>query len=360
MRKPLPWGFVEINYLMIEEAKITFYRVSRCGYYKGFQSTPEFGGMGDTLEQFMGWAKAEGRALSDTCTYEIEDNSDCLKTYCLNLSKQPANADFLLTTWNATPINSGRVASVQGNKRVGEAGVIFDKVPNGAIPGYATYFWFIPEKKLLATVRFQHVLNGSEGMTRLLHEYMAKFTSYVVRAENPDVGVDVQVLGYAGTPEAPHEPLFPRFKTELFRKQAAVDLIIASYSSVRKIIRKNLLVSAEKNDFELWQKLLCNMGITDPHKPEHMSIKFEIPYKPTKVEMKAIVAEWTANHESKWDDVGFKMTGRDDPVWLSHSIAKSTFKIDVKRDNDEVVNSESLLSELAKIRDAAISLTVYK
>ena len=47
-----------------------------------------------------------------------------------------------------------------------------------------------------------------------------------------------------------------------------------------------------------------------------------------------MIEGWETNHDSKWDDIGFTLTGEQNPRWLSNSLARDTFKLDVKRVND--------------------------
>jgi len=69
-----------------------------------------------------------------------------------------------------------------------------------------------------------------------------------------------------------------------------------------------------------------------------------------------MVQEWEENHESKWDDIGFKLSGDNEIRWLSHSVAKSEYELDVERDNDEIVDAQSLLNALTQNRDIILGL----
>ncbi len=69
-----------------------------------------------------------------------------------------------------------------------------------------------------------------------------------------------------------------------------------------------------------------------------------------------MVEEWEENHESKWDDIGFKLSGVTEIRWLSHSIAKTEYDLDVERNNDEIVNAQSLLDSLTQNRNVILGL----
>ncbi len=176
---------------MAEETRITFYRVDRCGYYRYGQPTPEFGVMPDILTVLISWTRA--KPLGNTCPFQGGDDDDVSPVYCFDIVQDQHNGDVLLTTWNSVPSTEGNIASVDPRSQVGAPSVSLTDLPAGAIPGYATYFWMIPEHNLLATLCFSRRLNGHRGLVKLMNEFMAKCTRYVVVNEEDE---GYQVLGY--------------------------------------------------------------------------------------------------------------------------------------------------------------------
>jgi hypothetical protein len=81
--------------------------------------------------------------LDQTCTYEPSELSERIayRTFCYDLTSEEDNESFLLTTWNELPSSQGKIASVNGSAPVGDAEVSLTGIPEGNIPGYATYFW---------------------------------------------------------------------------------------------------------------------------------------------------------------------------------------------------------------------------
>ena len=340
---------------MIEQVKIQFYRISKCGYYKYGAEAPEFGGIADILDQLNTWVKGEGKALSETSTYEIHDAEDLYKTYCFDIKRNNHTGDYVLVTWNETPTNEGRVVTVNGEQPVGDAEVNFTDLPEGSIPGYATYFWFIPEINVYASIRFHHsLLIGKSNLEKYLSEYCAKFTSYVITEENDD-GADIS--GYAIEGEEPQN-LNPEFKSFLYRKPGQIEAIRNAHDLITKVIRKNKLVPQIALHRSVWQRLLEGVGLANNENEftEDVKIKYEFPFTPSIQEFNAMVEKWEDEHETKWDDIGFKLSGDPQIRWLSHSIAKSDYELDVVRDNDEIVDAQSLLNALSQMRNVILSL----
>ena len=61
-------------------------------------------------------------------------------------------------------------------------------------------------------------------------------------------------------------------------------------------------------------------------------------------------------HDSKWDDIGFTLKGEQVPRWLSNSLARDQFDLDVKRIDEEIVDATSLLEKLTEKRDLILAL----
>lgn len=340
---------------MIEQVKIQFYRITKCGYYRYGSSVPEFGTIGDILNQLQVWVSVEDKSLSETCTYELEDGEDTYKTYSFDIKKNQQTGDFVLVTWNETPTNDGRVVTVNGQQAVGNAEVSFTDLPEGSIPGYATYFWFIPERNVFAAIRFHHtLLIGKSNLERYLKEYCAKFTSYTVIEENDD---GAEIIGYSNNGEE-IQHLTADFKSFLYKKPGQAEALRNSIDSVTKVIRRNKLSPQVALHRSVWQKMLEGLRVTheESQLTADVKIKYEIPFTPSVEQFDGMVEEWEENHESKWDDIGFKLSGDSEIRWLSHSVAKAEYEIDVTRDNDEIVDAQSLLNALTENRNVILGL----
>ncbi|MAV29581.1 MAG: hypothetical protein CL866_01215 [Cycloclasticus sp.] len=340
---------------MIENVKLQFYRISKMGYYRFGQDQPEFGSTSEIFEELSGWVRRDNKALSETCTYELEDGEDEYRAFCFDLVKNRLTGDFVIVTWNETSTNEGRVVTVDGTQSVGNADVNFTDLPEGSIPGYATYFWVVPEHDVFASIRFHHsLLIGKKSFDRYIKEFVAKFTSFVVTEETED---GVEILGYSDNNDEVYH-LNADFKSYLYRKPGQIEYIKQNIDSVTKIIRKNELNPQVELHRTMWQKFLESIRVRPEENrlTDDIKIKYEIPFTPSEDEVDEIIAEWEENHESKWDDIGFKFESDPQIKWLSHSVAKDEFEIDVTRDNDEIVEAHSLLDALTESRNVYLRL----
>ena len=342
---------------MKEKAKLLFYQINRCGYYKRSKTMPEFGKIGEILKDLYTWVKKDNRPLAQTCPFEIENSDSSLRTFCFDIQEHSGTGDYLLSTWNETPNTAGMVAAVEANKPVGVAKVKFTDLPDGTVPGYATYFWFLPSKNVFATIRFHHVLNGQQPMARYLREFIAKCASYAVRLGDQESN-ETRIIAYKKPVTEEVLVLHPQFYSSVFRKSGHIEYLKKNRQKIRKVVRKNTLNFSTPEHVEFWQKLTrFAFGIRNrASQSEEIHIKQEIDLKPTEKELDEIVEHWEKEHESKWDDVGFNLQGDPNIQWLSHAFAKDVIDLDVERQNEEVIDAASLLKALMVNRDTSIAL----
>jgi len=144
----------------------------------------------------------------------------------------------------------------------------------------------------------------------------------------------------------------------LYKKPGKIEYIKQNIGSIKKIIRKNELNPQIELDRTLWQKLLGSFNVQreENNLTAGIKVKYEIPFTPSETEIENIINDWEEHHESKWDDVGFKFESDSQIKWLSHSVAKDEFEIDVTRDNDEIIKAQSLLDALTEQRNVYLRL----
>lgn len=335
-----------------ETAKITFYKVNECGFYARGETTPKFGSIQDLLLSLEDWS--QGKQLVETKTYEPNGSSEQMPCYLLNILS--SGSSWLVTIWNETPSTDGQTASAVGTSNVGNAQIVMNELPEGGIPGFATYFWFIPELNIFASIRFQHLISGQKPMQLYMESYLALFSPFVVVTE-PDENEDIFIIGYKANPEDEAADLYPKFRTCLFKKRGNRDLLLAKAHDIRKIIRKASLRLSRPEDLSHWQRLLTALDLrTATPNDEAIKVKYEVGANLSRDDLHALIEGWEQEHERQWDDYGFQFRGDNAIHWLSHSIARSEYQVEIRRENAEVVNASMLLSELERLRPEIIRL----
>ena len=342
---------------MPETVKLNLYDVDRCGYYEDLSNEREFCDLNELLTDLNQWI--EGKELQLTKTYGQEDYDNRLPTYCLDLVRDGATGDYLLTTWNQTPTDQGNYASINLSSSVGQYDLDIQEIPDGYVPGYPTYFWFLPQHSKFCTIRFNQPLNGHPNLKLYLKNYLKNYSGWVF----DDGGQEERnILGYGISEENIDPNLNPIFESRPSIKAGDRAFLINNARYIRKVMRKNRLSYQNRDNINFVNNMFNKIGIRNDRAPEvdYNDIRFEIDREFTVEEVENVYDYWVDNlreNDNHLDDIGFKFVGNYEDYWLSRIIQKQEFEIDVIRRQEEVVDAESLLSELiARTRDQILAL----
>lgn len=338
-----------------EEASITFYRITQCGYYAFGDPEPRFG----SLEEALGELDAWGRSKTLRETYLFKPVGDELPVYLFDTKS--LNGDWLIAMWNAVPSTNQSVASVQGNSKVGNADVQMTEYEEGRIPGFATYFWLLPKHNMLATIRFQHNITAQKALAMYIESFMEFASSHSVtqKAEGEKFALDL--LGHVEHPEQEDAELqtrlTARFRTALKRRPGEHELIRKNVDNISRVERNTLLQLNKAQDLAFWQNLVRFSKINEPAKrPERMRLRYRMTTPVTEQDVNEIIEAWESSPNKQWDDYGFVFRGSSEIHWLSNVIARKEFELDIDRLNDEVVDLLSLLKALNEHRTELLAL----
>lgn len=340
-----------------ETVKINFYRVTKCGYYGFGDKAPQFGGLHDLLVQLKEWGSGVEVALTKLISPKKKAAPSAYPVYLFGIENK--KNDWVFATWNEVPSTEGAVASVGMHDIVGEATVHDNPIEENTIPGYATYFWVMPDKNLIATLRFQHQTNGQTSMQQYLEDFLATSTKYtLVNAADPAKHL---VMGYTDLADGKPKKVQPSFKTAAYVKPGVVDYIYENHASIRKVLRRGHLSKLSKVDRDAWQSFIRFLRGSDEAAKSvfvNQNAYVELEYTPTLEELKTMVeaelSDYTTTH---WDDLGFIMKG--DPSkkhWVSRSSASGDATLNITRINTESIDLQSLLDALDKHRDQIMKI----
>lgn len=346
---------------MADTVTINFYNIRKCGYYARGGDRHEFGSIDSILPQLFDWVSQEGFTLEDTCTYRAEDEENVLRTFCCNIRNQRITGDYLLTLWNETPSVDGRVASVDIHNPVGQATVHLNDLEDGTIAGYPTYFWFLPDENVFATVRVNAGLNGHPNMMRFFKGFVDIFSDHVVRDEDPDEDGNYSIVGYrCAVDDDILDNLYPAFHSVPLRNPGELDFIREHRGKIRKLHRKTTLTVNAEEHLDFWQQLMTMARLRQaPDLRQNADVTYALPFTPSGEELEGIIEEWQEGVGTGWDDIGFSIKGEQQPLWLSTSLAKTSREFELEwDDNNAIVTSESLMGHLIDHRDDLLGIIV--
>ena len=333
---------------MSELVKFSFYNVTACGYYARSDDSPVFGSLREILEDLRIWSI--GKSIAQTKLYEPAEGSDFLSTYLLNINSQ--DGDWLLSTWNETPSTEAGVASIVRDSPLTNPVVVMNEIQANSIPGYATYFWFLPGEDLFASVRLKkRTQTGQKPMQKYLESALSKVSSYTFT--EPTMG---RIIGYGRPGEEPLS-LHPRFRTSLASNPGNRELILQNSEQISRVYRKETLHLNRAEQRSRWQSMLRMIGLNQGQefaRNDDVNLRYDFsPEFIGSTDVVSILGEWdrSSSERSDWDDYGFSFVGDSNKIhWLSHDLLTTEFHLDVDWDTAETVNAESLMSALMQMK----------
>jgi hypothetical protein len=213
------------------EVSVWVFNIATCGYYESAKSKKGapalFGGISDCLAGLGEWTY--GKRLSETSTYSPLADSETGQAFFLCLEKG-ANGDFLLGLWNKIQTNSNKIASVGVNDIVGQVVTEITEIDEDRIPGYATYFYFMPAEGKVATVRVKHPLNGLYNLKAYIKNFMMHINpKHVVLGDAEEGSDEIPVIGYREHPGSPDIlKLRSRFRLESIARSGEKEFLVAN------------------------------------------------------------------------------------------------------------------------------------
>ncbi|HHU93729.1 MAG TPA: hypothetical protein GXX62_01385 [Alcaligenaceae bacterium] len=343
---------------MTQKATITLYEVKYCGYFDTpLGRKPRFGDLNSILSDLNKWGK--GQYLEDTKTFDPEKDSDIFPIYLADIAY--LKGDWLVAMWNAVPKSEGGVAAVSGRSHVGSPSVEVSPSKNGTIPGFATYFWFLPDQKILATIRLKRPFTGQQAMQQYMESFIRYFSSHVVHDESTKNSDDVSPLGYSHTTGGEPLPLHPRFRTQLCRLPSKIDQLAKQATKIYKISKKESLDLVASTNLTRWEKISSLVFSPSYSLPSTNRKKAKLEYTTdisvTEEEILKIAADWEKAGGVESDtNIGFKLRGESSFIWLSGSIARDEISVELTNTTPEFYDPAILLKSLRNHRDHMLSM----
>lgn len=333
------------------QARIGFFKIKKCGYYRYGQQEPAFCQLAQLLQQISHWSNS--LSLARTKTYQPSEQ--LMPAYLYDLKHK--DGDWLLTLWNETPASESGVPSVQADEPVGNATVHINEIAEGSIPGFPTYFWFIPEENVFANLRFQYDLGGHAHLQKYLTAFLERSSPHVAYAEKTAADVDAEILGYRENDEDEPFKFHPHFKSEVFTKSGQLDLLRSRVTDITRVRRRVTLQLQTAEDLEGWQWLWRKIkGKEKARQTDDVAVTYDLKSPVSGAEFDDIIETANVDIENGWDDIGFDIKGLQSTQWLRKSYARDRIDVEVKWKNDEVVDGEALLEELLRLKPELMKL----
>lgn len=337
------------------QARITFYKIENCGFYKYSPNNPPeclFGGIGDVLTNLMEWTRDV--PLEET---KVHGNiGDIIGTYVSSLITEENHGSYLLVLWNEVFASEAGVLSLRGNSVVGQPQrLIENDIEQGSIPGYPTCFWILPEQKLLATVVFKKALAGKNPLEKYFYHFMRNCSQYVHKEE-----VDGETVITYIDPSNPEKQTkrTPSFKISPYHKTESLQFYQAQMPRVRKVLVKSTFNVDQTIPLQWYQRLLNLCGFSRPETTTTSNLNYQIELSADEgsFNFEELYERWQNEYDENNIDYGFKLENDTTKYWLSGAVAKDTFDLTNVGLSDLIENPAQVLTQLINIRTQIMSI----
>lgn len=157
---------------------LNFFEIEKCGLY-GFVSDNCYGLEAEVaLEAIKNWVS--GRSFKTTVPWDDSAKSKSVNCYCHDVYKDEATGDFLFVLWKSDPDNDKSMVGV----KLDSSGNLskFLKPETGAdqedvIWGHPSYYWFMPSKKYMISVKFDNSRCDSD----MVHDWLNGCVNFRVK-----------------------------------------------------------------------------------------------------------------------------------------------------------------------------------
>lgn len=328
----------------MSKLSMRFYRVTHAGYFRYGVQEPELGNLEFFLEELSEYA--DGKTLEET---KVEGSGDRLTTYLFDVKKY--GSCWVIVLWNEVPAEDGAVASVPGSAMVGGATVVANPVAANSIPGFPTYFLFIPEADLVATVSSGDTVLGLPQFKHYAQYFLENSTSLVAFAEEDG---EVEVLGYLDAEGEVLNNLRARFEIQLKRGGNQTAAIIQRAASIRSILRVAEIKTITQPDRARFQRFLDFWGMTAQPASKVVRIRQEIPVTVTAEQVRTMIEDIEESLVPKRNDLAFKFERDPKPYWLSGGIPTGSYDVAVDK-ADGVFPAEELAKAFSRRKTQIIN-----
>lgn len=342
------------------EAKITFYKVKRCGLYNQCESSPIFCNLCELLSNLEQWAI--GKTLAETnVTRSSVNNAFC--TYLADIKSTKSKDSYILVMWNQVPYTDAGVLSLPTNSKVGSIQhAEANSIKKNTIPGYPTYFWFLPESNIFASICFNTNINGRRELESYLKQFMCQYSKYVVKTIDA-VSNTVNITGFSKDPQNEEEVVYknlPTFESQLYPISQNLEILKNRSKEIKKITKKIASTYYEKIKLDYFQKVLEFFSDIKPQdfSSNKYSIKTEISISSglSPDDIQKLYDSWQEELEIIDSlDYGFSVDGT--LYWFSHGQAKWKGTLELTfTEQDSFCNIGSLLSEIDDKKNIILSV----
>ncbi|MGL4225340.1 hypothetical protein [Vibrio misgurnus] len=365
----------------MENGLITFFEIEECGFYRSKKlgdskkrtQVHVKGDLKEALDKVTEWAKK--RDFSGTLPFDSASHPQRTHIYFKDCEISPENGDRLIVFCKAFKNDEGKLSGFVQDAKVGSTNGDVIQVEKNAkgkklIYGEPMYFWYIPEKNLIASIKFPHSIVSTNDMCWYIKRSLDNF----IPDDNKIVHNSTKYNQFAGedldyknvTYKSPCGEYSMKFSFKTKMKELTVDDIspdnLAPYIT-HLVIRET--ISSEKeieanSALSLWNKV--NKKRTSTKAKKHVEIIEEATI--TADELRGILTLYNDEYDNSssdgfaWNDIGFRTNDEDTTKWFSNYVDRRKITLDPSQKiEDSYYPATVVMDTLQDVRESLLNFS---
>ncbi|MDB4837817.1 hypothetical protein OAH87_05045 [Marinomonas sp.] len=345
--------------------EIQVYDVLHCGLYETTETGQRSRKSGakhvllfpELINDLKFFAYDQNLKLGETCTYSVSPEIE--PAYCFDFQK--VGDSYLLALWNEVNMGDSGYQSLDGTQSVHGLKVKKQSKSPNNIPGFMTYFWIMPGKNKIATVKIWEGKRTSAPLgTRQFNQYIIGFfknkCSHLLDYTDDN---GEKCTGFSESPRlnsgtdrrVSNVRLKPFWATGYAKSEADISRLKDKCGDITAVMRDIKLKDIETvTQQELLNAMKTIFRVPPKELLKTKKFRFKGPVNGlNKSEINQFIDDYDANDYSDDYNMGFKISGEQSPIWLAGCFRKEegTVTVDM-RPNDNLPNVNSLLKSLKR------------
>lgn len=341
---------------MNTEGHLRFFEISSCGYYnfKRNDSKAYGGELKETFVSLQDWFSK--REFKDTTPWSDLVRTTKPQCYCRDIYQDSETDDFIVVLWKADTSMTGSIYGVAENAKGGNGKTVEigkKKAGEKMIWGMPCYYWVIPDKKIVVSIKFDNSLTDAS----LFQEYISSFMG--IRIKN-DKRKEVQETKdgylrfvYIDAEDSPDCLLSYRFHMHQIQTKTSTLSHARIAQKTKRLIRRSTIKTVANNDKPWYTKVFSSeIVLKNDNQDQKVEVKMDVNL--TSDDVKKLLEEASKSTNPQDDNIGF-VDSKDGITWADKHLLKASLYMN-KASQATHYNAATVYDAISKKRNGYIKL----
>lgn len=358
---------------MKDKGLVSFFDVNKCGFYRArrgkykLQEPAELGSLGESISHVISWVKDRG--FEKTVPWDPEASPHRQRYYCKSFAVDEETGDSVIVFWKQYSDESGNLNGIVADSLCGSTEGDSVRVGNKirgkkVIYGQPMYYWFIPEKNMLASIKFSHSVADTEHVCVYIKncidyriDHPCKKTSEE-EIESKDTFRKIKVKRITYKSEKGDYSLYYRLNASLQKIDSGSSDLSKLASKITHIVVRDTISTSVKDDrkshIKIWDIITGNKPKTFDKK--QIEILSEVSL--SEDDLRSIIKTHSEEYHPGiiWNNIGFKSGQHEATRWFNEYVERKHIEINNKDGfNDTYYPADVILKKIISERDDLLS-----